>query len=62
MAKTKLRKAEQDYVKKELDGCQNISNEWKVIRQCIPRREKTHQVNTKDLKKVADNLKTFSPL
>lgn len=59
LVKTRLRKAEEDYIKKELKGCQKTSSKWKVIRDFIPRREKTQRVYTKDLKEVVDNFNNF---
>lgn len=59
LVKTRLRKAEEDYIKKELKGCKKTSSKWKVIRDFIPRREKTQQVYTKDLKEVVDNFNNF---
>ena len=36
-----------------------LLKKWKVIRSCIPRRETTQQVYTKDLKEVADEFNQF---
>ena len=54
--KTKLRGAEKGYIQEELERSQNTRSKWKVIRSCIPRRETTQQVYTRDLKEVADEF------
>ena len=36
-----------------------LLKKWKVIRSCIPRRETTQQVYTRDLKEVADEFNQF---
>ena len=57
--KTKLGEAEKGYIKEELERSRNTRSKWKVIRSCIPRRETTHQVYTRDLKEVADEFNQF---
>ena len=54
--KTKLRRAEKGYIQEELERSQNTRSKWKVIGSCIPRRETTQQVYTRDLKEVADEF------
>ena len=57
--KTKLREAGKGYIQEELERSQNTRSKWKVIRSCIPRREKTQQVYTRDLKGVAGEFNQF---
>lgn len=37
--KSELRNAEKKFVKRKLESSSNTSSKWKVIRNCIPRRE-----------------------
>ena len=53
--KTKLREAEKGYIQEELEHSQNTRSKWKVIRSCIPCKETTQQVYTRD-KEVADEF------
>ena len=46
-------------MQEELERSQNTRSKWKVIRSCIPRRETTQQVYTRDLKEVADEFNQF---
>ena len=57
--KSKLRDAEREYVWKELEHSHNISSKWKIIKNCIPRKESTQQVCTKDMKEVANGVNQF---
>ena len=57
--KTKLREVEKGYIEEELERSQNTRLKWEVIRSCIPRRETTQQVYTRDLKEVADEFNQF---
>ena len=41
VVKIRLRKAEHEYINKEMEGCQNTSSQWKLIRNCLPRKETT---------------------
>ena len=40
--KTRLREAEMNFVQYELRQCKKNSSKWKVIRNCVPRKESTH--------------------
>ena len=57
--KIRLRKAEHEYINKEMEGCQNTSSQWKLIRNCLPRKETTQQVYTKEVKEVAEEFNEF---
>ena len=57
--KTKLREVEKGYIQEELEHSQNTRLKWEVIRSCIPCRETTQQVYTRDLKEVADEFNQF---
>ena len=39
VVKIRLRKAEHQYINKEMEGCQNTSSKCKLIRNCLPRKE-----------------------
>ena len=57
--KSKLRDAEREYVRKELEHSHNINSKWKIIKNCIPRKESTQQIYTKDFKEVANEFNQF---
>ena len=57
--KSKLRDAEGEYVRKELEHSHNTNSKWKIIKNCIPRKESTQQVYTKDMKEVANEFNQF---
>ena len=59
VVKIRLRKAEQEYINKEMEGCQNTSSQWKLIRNCLPRKEVTQQVYTRQVKAVAEEFHDF---
>ena len=59
VVKIKLRKAEREYINKEMEGCQNTSSQWKLIRNCLPRKETTQQVYTREVKEVAKEFNEF---
>ena len=59
VVKFRLRKAEQEYINKEMEGCQNTSSQWKLIRNCLPRKEATQQVYTREVKAVAEEFNEF---
>ncbi len=59
IVKSKLRKAEREYVRMELDRSKKISSKWKIIRNCIPRKETTQQVYTRDHKEVVNEFNQF---
>ena len=53
VVKIRLRKAEQEYINKEVEGCQNTSSQWKLIRNCL------QQVYTREVKAVAEDFNEF---
>ena len=57
--KSELRNAEKEFVKRKLESSSNISPKWKVIRNCIPRRESSQPVYTRDLKEVTNEFNQF---
>ena len=59
VVKIRLWKAEQEYINKEMEGCQNTSSQRKLIRNCLPRKEATQQVYTKEVKAVAEEFNEF---
>ena len=59
VVKIRLRKAEREYINKEMEGCQNTSSQWKLIRKCLPRKETTQQVYTREVKEVAKEFNEF---
>ena len=59
VVKIRLRKAEHEYINKEMEGCQNTSSQWKLIRNCLPRKETTQQVYTREVKEVAEEFNEF---
>ncbi|CAH3142600.1 unnamed protein product [Porites lobata] len=54
-----LWKAEQEYINKEMEGCQNTSSQRKLIRNCLPRKEATQQVYTREVKALAEEFNEF---
>ena len=56
MVKIKLRKAEQEYIHKEIEGCQNTGSGWKLIRKCLLRKETTQQVYTREIKVIEEEF------
>ena len=59
VVKIRLRKAEQEYINKEMQECQNTTSQWKLIRNCLPRKEATQQVYTRKVKAVAEEFNEF---
>ncbi len=57
--KSKLKVAERKYVRNELEHSHNTNSKWKIIKNCIPRKESTQQVYTKDIKEVASEFNQF---
>ena len=57
--KSELRNAEKEFVKRKLESSSNTSSKWKVIRNCIPRRESSQPVYTRDLKEVTNEFNQF---
>ena len=45
--KSELRNEEKEFVKRKLESSSNTSSKWKVIRNCIPRRESSQPVYTR---------------
>ena len=59
VVKTRLRKAEQEYIIKEMDGCRSPSSQWKLIRSCLPRKETTQHVYTREVKEIIEEFNDF---
>ena len=57
--KSELRNAEKKFVKRKLESSSNTSSKWKVIRNCIPRRESSQSVYTRALKEVTNEFNQF---
>ena len=57
--KVRLREAEREHVQSQLASCQKNSSKWRVIRNCIPRKESTQTVYSRDVKIIADELNDF---
>jgi hypothetical protein len=60
--KRKLRESERKYVNKELEknhSSNAMCSMWKVIRKCIPRKEMTKPVYTKDKKLLAEEFNEY---
>ena len=57
--KSKLKVAERKYVRNELEHSHNTNSKWQIIKNCIPRKESTQQVYTKDIKEVASEFNQF---
>ena len=57
--KARLRDSEREHAKTELKNCKT-SSMWKVIRNCIPRKEISQPVYSRDLKDVAEEFNNFS--
>ena len=56
--KKKLRDAEKAYVQNEIHNNQKPNAMWKVIRNCIPRKEVSQPVYSRDMKELADEFFT----
>ena len=54
-----LREAEKRYVQNEIFKNKEPNTMWKVIRGCIPRKELSHPVYTRDMKELADEFNIF---
>ena len=52
--KCKLRQAEKDYVHDEIYNNPNIASMWKVIWNCVPRKETTKPSYSGDVKKLTN--------
>ena len=50
-----LREAEKEYVQNEVKKNQSSSEQWKVIRNCIPTREKSRPAYSRDMKELRRN-------
>ena len=54
-----LREAEKEYVQNEVKKNQSSSEQWKVIRNCIPTREKSRPAYSRDMKELATEFNEF---
>lgn len=54
--KVLLREAERELVQSPFISCQKNSSEWKVIRNCIPRKESTRAVCSRDVMIIANKF------
>ena len=57
--KRRLCEAERNYVQKEMNGNQSSSAMWKVTRNCIPSKEKSRQVYSRDMTELANEFNEF---
>ena len=57
--KMKLREAERQYLQKEISNNKNRNSMWKAIRNCIPRKETTQPIYTRDVKLLANEFSEF---
>ena len=53
------REGERNFVQSERQGCKKNNSKWKVIRNCIPRKESTQLAYSRDLKTLADECNAF---
>ena len=54
-----LREPEKEYVQNEVKKNQSSSEQWKVIRNCIPIREKSRPAYSRDMKELATEFNEF---
>ena len=54
-----LREAEKEYVQNEVKKNQSSSEQWKVIQNCIPTREESRPVYSRDMKELATEFNEF---
>ena len=57
--KRRLCDAERNYVQKEINDNQSSSAMWKVIRNCIPTKEKSRPVYLRDVTELANEFNEF---
>ena len=57
--KARLRDAEREHAKTEFKNCKKTSSMWEVIRNCIPRKQISQPVYSRDLKDVAEEFNNF---
>ena len=57
--KSELRNAEKEFVKRKLESSKSTNSKWKVIQNCIPRRESSKPVYTRDLKEITNEFNQF---
>ena len=57
--KRRLCDAERIHVQKEMNGNQSSSAMWKVIRNCIPSKEKSKPVYSRDMTELANEVNEF---
>ena len=48
-----------EFIKRKLESSSTTSSKWKVVRNCIPRRECSQPVYTRDLKEVTNEFNQF---
>ena len=54
-----LLEAEKEYVQNEVKKNQSSSERWKVIRNCLPTREKSRPAYSRDMKELATEFNEF---
>ena len=54
-----LREAEKEYVQNEVKENQSSGEQWKVIRNCVPAREKSRPAYSRDMKELATEFNEF---
>ena len=57
--KMKLREAGRQYLQKRIYNNKNSNSMWKAIRNCIPRKETTQPIYTRDVKLLANEFNEF---
>ena len=57
--KTCLGETERNFLQSEVQRCKKDTSKWKVIRNCIPRKESTRLAYSRDLKTLADEFNAF---
>ena len=57
--KKTLRETEKRYVQNEIYKNKEPNAMWKVIRRCVPRKEVSQPVYTRDMKELADEFNIF---
>ena len=48
-----------NFVQNELQQCEKNNSKWKVIRNCVPRKESTQPTYSRDMKTLADKKNAF---
>ena len=57
--KMKLREADRQYHQKKIHNKKNRNSMWKAIGNCIPRKETTQPIYTRDVKLLANEFNEF---